>query len=98
MSLETRLQKIEEKCNIKHRCQLVIAIWDGSEGPTSEQSDQFREHQKETGECQRCTGLCILNWTERPPRIWRQQDYSESRKVEGRTEDAVTFVVGKGYV
>ncbi len=68
MSLEKRIEKIEEKCNIKHRCMLVITVWNGTEEPTKEQSDQYLEHQRESGHCERCSGVCVLDWTAKPRR------------------------------
>lgn len=73
MSIEKRIEKLEEECNIKHSCMLLIEVWDGTEGPTKEQSDQYLEHQRESGECENCGGICVLDWTAKPPKIWRQQ-------------------------
>lgn len=77
MRLKTRLEKIEKQCKVGHRCLLLVAIADGTEGPTREQSQRYRDQQKASGECEKCTGVCVLNWTEQPPRIWRQSSQGE---------------------
>lgn len=100
MSLETRIEKLEAKCNIKHRCQLIVAVWHGSPGPTKEQSNQFIANQKEKGECERCSGVCVLNWASLHPWIWQQQGGNDSRRpvVEDKKRPDASFVIGKGYV
>jgi len=99
VKLEKRIEKIEDKLNIKHGCFLLVTIWDGSEGPTKEQSAQFLKHKKETGLCENCDGICVFDWTAQFPRITQQ------RSVEGRhtlpaevsKQHNWSFVIGKGY-
>lgn len=100
MRLVKRLEKVELKCNIKHRCTLVVAVWDGTEGPTKEQSARFLDYQKDTGQCEKCRGLCVLDWTAEPPTIWRQRSDVEARTVVTGNKDGhdTRFVIGKGYV
>ena len=33
-----------------------------SEGPTEEQTGQYRKTQKESGRCENCDGFCVLDW------------------------------------
>ena len=97
MKLQKRIEKIEEKLNIKHRCVLLITVWDGSECPTKEQSDQFLEHQRESGQCENCEGICVLDWTEKPPKIWKQQSVEGERGMPYNKQQDCSFVIGKGY-
>ena len=99
MKLEKRIEKIEAKFNIKHGCVLLITVWDGTEGPTKEQSDQYLKNQKESGQCENCGGICILDWTEKPPKIWKQQSLKGGRgmSVEDNKQHDWSFVIGKGY-
>lgn len=99
MKLEKRIEKIEEKLNIKPGCFLLVTIWDGSESPTKEQSAQYLKQQKETGQCQNCGGICILDWTEKPPKIWKQLTVEGGRDLpaEDLKKYDRSFVIGKGY-
>ena len=99
MKLEKRIEKIEEKLNIKHGCFLLVTIWDGSEGPTKEQSAQFLKHQKESGLCENCGGICVLDWTANPPPITRQRNIAGGRGVPAgdNMQHDWSFVIGKGY-
>ena len=84
MKLEKRIEKIEEKLNIKHGCFLLVTIWDGSEGPIKEQSAQFLKHQKESGLCENLT---------------RQRNIAGGRGVPAgdNMQHDWSFVIGKGY-
>ena len=62
MSIEKRIENLEKRHNIKRSCTLLIMLSDGDEGPTSEQTDRYREHQRESGRCQDCSGFCVLDW------------------------------------
>lgn len=99
MKLEKRIEKIEEKLNIKRGCVLLITVWDGSEGPTKAQSNHFLEHQKESGQCENCGGICVLDWTANPPRITQQRSVEDRRGIpigDSKQHDW-SFVIGKGY-
>ena len=99
MKLEKRIEKIEEKLNIKPGCFLLVTIWDGRKGPTKEQSDQFLKQQKETGLCENCGGICLLDWTANPPRITQQRSIIGRRGVSAGDDKQHdwSFVIGKGY-
>ncbi len=94
MSMKARIERVEEKCHSKHKCMVIAAVWNGTQGPTTEQSDQYKELQRENGQCGRCSGFCVLDWTSNPPRIWQGGGINDL----ARRQDSTKFVIGKGYV
>lgn len=78
MSIQKRVSKLEAVSNIKRRCMVVVVVYNGTEGPTDEEFELFRERQKEKGECDKCGGSC--NWTARPLEIRQQPDAGRQRQ------------------
>ncbi len=65
MTLERRIEKLEQQYNTNRRCVVIIVLYRGDEGPTDEQIEQHREHRKKVGHCENCDGFCVLSWTKK---------------------------------